>query len=94
MKLPSGNEISKEKLVEMCESIIGEKLMCECTYDEAFEPTGEALAEGTYVDIPVLNDDDIAFLYNALNGVVMDCEARLRSTLGTFMAHSIVVNSW
>jgi len=94
MKLPSGYEISKEKLVEMCEIIIGEKLMWECTYGEAFETTEEALREGNYVDIPALNEDDIHFLFDALKHVVMDCEARLRSTLGTFMAHSIVVNSW
>ncbi|MBA7638614.1 hypothetical protein ES703_46270 [subsurface metagenome] len=94
MKLPSGNEISKEMLVEMCEGVIGEKFMMECPFDEAFEPTAETLHEGNYTDIPALDDDDITFLYNALKDVVIEAEARLRSTLGTFMAHSIVVNSW
>ncbi len=94
MKLPSGCEISKERLVEMCEVIIGEKLMWECTYGEAFETTEEALREGTYVDIPALNEDDIHFLFEALKHVVIDCETALRKTLGTFMADSAVVNSW
>jgi len=94
MKLPSGHEISKEKLVEMCEGVIGEKFMMGCPFDEAFEPTAETLSEGNYADIPALDEADITFLYDALNNVVIDCEAELRCTLGTFMAHSIVVNSW
>jgi len=94
MKLPSGYEISKEKLVEVCEGVIGEKFMMECTYEEAFEPTADYLSDGKYTDIPALNEADITFIHNALKDVVIDCEARLRSTLGTFMAHSIVVNSW
>jgi len=94
MRLPSGNEISKEKLIEMCECIIGEKLMWECTYEEAFESTGESLAEGEYTDVPALSDKDITFLYNTLKDVVIDCETALRRTLGTFMANNTVVNSW
>ncbi len=94
MKLPSGNEISKEQLVEMCEGIIGEKFMMECTCGEAFETTGESLREGNYVGIPALNEDDIHFLFEALKHVVMDCETALRKTLDTFMADSTVVNSW
>jgi len=94
MKLPSGNEITKEQLVEMCEGIIGEKFMMECTYGEAFEPAEESLREGNYVGIPALDEDDIHFLFNALKHVVVDCDARLRITLSTFMAHSIIVNSW
>ncbi len=94
MKLPSGNEVTKEQLVEMCETVIRDKFMWECTFGEAFESTGETLSEGNYADIPALNEEDIKFLYDALKDVVIDCEARLRSTLGTFMVHSIVVNSW
>ncbi len=94
MKLPSGNEISKETLVEMCETIIGEKLLWECTYGEAFETTEESLREGQYVGIPALDEDDIHFLFEALKHVVVDCETALRKTLGTFMADNTVVNSW
>lgn len=94
MKLPSGYEINKDDLVEMCEGIIGEKFMMECTYEEAFEPTTDSLHEGQYTDIPALDDDDIAFLYNTLKDVVIDCEVALRSTLGTFMADNAIVNSW
>jgi len=37
MKLPSGQEVNKEQLVEMCEVVAMEKLMVECTFAEAFE---------------------------------------------------------
>lgn len=91
MKLPSGYEINKEMLVVLCERIIAEKFMSECSYAEAFENTEDALREGQFTDIPALNKDDIAFLYDALSDVVMDCEARLRSTLGTFMESHIAL---
>ncbi len=94
MKLPSGNEVSKETLVEMCESVIRDKFMWECAYEEAFESTADTLSNGEYAGIPALDEADIKFLYDALKDVVIDCEARLRSTLDTFMAHSMVVNSW
>jgi len=94
MKLPSGYEISKEKLVEMCEVIISDKFMWECSYAEAFETTEENLREGQIIDIPALNDEDIKFLYDLLSDVVTDCETALRKTLGTFMAGNAVVNSW
>jgi len=94
MKLPSGYEISKEMLVVLCERVISDKFLAECSYAEAFENTEDGLREGQFADIPALDKDDIAFLYDALSNVVMDCEARLRNTLSTFMAHSIVVNSW
>lgn len=94
MKLPSGNEISKETLVEMCETIISEKLLWECTYGEAFETTEESLREGQYVGIPALDEDNIHFLFEALKHVVVDCEAKLRSTLDTFMAENATVKSW
>lgn len=94
MKLPSGYEINKEELVEMCEGIIAEKFMMECPYEEAFEPTAETLSEGNHVDIPALDEADITFLYNALKDVVIGCETALRSTLGTFMADNAVVKSW
>lgn len=94
MKLPSGHEIGKEQLVVLCERIIGEKFMIECTYEEAFESTGDSLSEGEFTDIPALDDADISYLYDVLKGVVIDCEAALRSTLGTFMANNATVNSW
>lgn len=85
MKLPSGYEISKEMLVVLCERIVGDKFMSECSYAEAFENTEDALREGHFTDIPALSDRDIAFLYDALSDVVMDCESTLRKTLVTFM---------
>jgi len=94
MKLPSGYEIGKEQLVMLCERIIGEKFMIECTYEEAFEPTGESLSEGEFTDIPALDQADISYLYDVLKDVVIDCEAALRSTLGTFIASNATVNSW
>ncbi len=94
MKLPSGYEITKEQLVEMCKRIVSDKFLSECSYAEAFENTEDALREGQITDIPALNAENVGFLYDALSGVVMDCEARLRITLDTFMAHNIVVNSW
>ncbi len=94
MKLPSGNEITKEQLVEICEGIIGDKFMSECSYAESFETTADNLREGQVVDIPALNDEDINFLYDALSEVVIDCDTALRSTLRTFMADNAVVNSW
>lgn len=94
MKLPSGYEINKEMLVVLCERIISDKFMSECSYGEAFENTEDALREGQFTDIPALSNDDISFLYDALSVVVIDCETALRSTLGTFMAESAVVNSW
>ena len=86
VKLPSGYEINKEILVELCEGIIAEKFMWECSYAEAFETTEENLREGQIIDIPALNEADITFLYDALKDVVIDCETALRSTLGTYMA--------
>jgi len=89
MKLPSGYEISKEKLVELCEGIIGEKFMVESTYAEAFEPTAGSLSVGEFTDLPALDEGDINFLYDALKDVVVGCETALRSTLGTFMESHI-----
>ncbi len=94
MKLPSGYEINKEMLVVLCERIVGDKFLAECSYAEAFENTEDGLREGQFTDIPALSDDDINFLYDALSVVVIDCETALRKTLGTFMADSAVVNSW
>jgi len=94
MKLPSGHEISKETLVEMCELIVSEKLLWECTFGEAFETTEESLREGQYAGVPALNEGDIHFLFDTLKHVVIDCETALRSTLGTSMADNAVVNSW
>ncbi len=94
MKLPSGNEITKEQLVGMCERIISDKFMSECSYAEAFENTEDALREGSIVDIPALNAEDVGLLYDTLSVVVLDCETALRKTLGTFMAESTIVNSW
>ncbi len=94
MKLPSGYEITKEQLVEMCEGIIGEKLVWECTCGEAFETTEEFLREGIHVGIPALGEEDIHFIFEALKHVVIDCETALRKTLGTFMADNAIVNSW
>ena len=94
MKLPSGNEISKEQLVEICKGIISEKFMMECTCGEAFKGTEAFLRRGNYVGMPALNEDDIHFLFEALKHVVIDCETALEKTLSTFMAESTIVNSW
>jgi len=55
MKLPSGIEIPREKVEELCESIIREKFYLECTTQEAFESTAASLAAGEFPDIPLLD---------------------------------------
>lgn len=94
MKLPSGQEVSKETLVEMCEAVISAKMGMECTFAEAFEETADTLSEGNWSDVPTLDEEDISFLYGTLKDVVIDCEAALRSALGTFMAENETVKSW
>jgi len=94
MKLPSGYEISKDKLLEIFEAIVAEKFATEETFTSAFEPAAELLAEGESTNIPALNEEDISFLYTALAHVVIVCESRLRATLLEFEADNPVINSW
>lgn len=90
MKLPSGRDVNKEQLVEMCETVAMEKLVMECTFTEAFE----LASEDNWPGLPALDKADISYLHEALKDVVIDCEAALRSTLGTFMAENETVKSW
>lgn len=94
MKLLSGYEISREKLLEIFESIVAEKYMMECTYAEAFEPTAISLADGDWDDIPVLDGADIRLLSVWLVGPVIECEQKLRATLSEFEASNKDINSW
>ena len=89
MKLPSGIELSNEKVEELCEVIIREKFQLECPFTEAFESTAESLHEGEFDDIPVLEYEDIKFLGDALSAIVIDCVQALNSTLGTFLAERL-----
>ena len=88
MKLPSGVEIPREKVEELCEVVIREKFQLECTTYEAFESTREDLLEGSLDDIPVLEEEDVKFLYEAIRHLVFDCVEALTETLAAyFVAH-------
>lgn len=94
MKLPSGYEISREKLLEVFEAVVAEKFAMECTFADAFKPVAESLREGEYTDIPALTLEDVSFLGTELVSVVIICEGELRSTLGRFEAESTTISSW
>ncbi len=94
MKLPSGVEIPREKVEELCETVIREKFYLECTFHEAFEPTGTSLAEGEFSDIPVLGDEDIKFLYEALRKPVFQCVEMLTQRLATYFGDYVKLLDW
>ena len=72
MKLPSGIELSREKMKELCECIIREKFRLECKFAEAFNNIASILRDGEFYDIPILGSDDINSLYDAFRDVVID----------------------
>lgn len=91
MKLPSGIELSHEKVEELCEVVIREKFQLECTFVEAFESTADGLREGGFDGIPVLESEDIKFLSDALANMVIFCVVALESTLGTYLEEHLRV---
>lgn len=94
MKLPSGVELPREKVEELCESVIREKFYLECTTQEAFESTAESLAAGEFEDIPVLDEQEIKFLYEAIRHEVFGCVEELTKTLAAYFANKVRQLDW
>jgi len=94
MKLPSGIELPREKLEELCEIIIRDKFQLECTYEEAFEPIKQSLHEGVFDDIPILHFRDINFLHDALREPVIGCEGALTEILAAYFRAHVKPLDW
>jgi len=94
MKLPSGIELPREKVEELCDTVIREKFQLGCTYEEAFEPTGEDLADGSLDDIPILGEEDIKFLYDTLREPVIGCEGALTEILTAYFRTHVKLLDW
>lgn len=94
MKLPSGIELLREKVEELCEAVIREKFQLECTTQEAFESTADGLREGGFDDIPVLGQEDIKFLYDALRHPVFGCVEELTKTFAAYFVNKVKPLPW
>lgn len=94
MKLPSGVVLPREKVEELCDAVIREKFMMECTFQEAFEPTANSLAEGEFDGIPVLKQEDIKFLYDVLRKPVFQCVEMLTQRLADFFNNYVKLLEW
>ena len=94
MKLPSGIELPREKVEELCEAVIREKFYNECTFHEAFEPTDEGLAAGELDGIPVLESDDIQFIQETLRKPVFQCVEALTQRLVSFFTDYVKKLDW
>ena len=94
MKLPSGVEIPRKEMEELCETVIREEFYGECTFAEAFEPTAENLAAGEVEGIPALDHDDIQFVREALRKIVFQCVEMLTTHLVDYFRIYVKMLNW
>ena len=94
MKLPSGIEIPRKKMEELCEVVIREEFYGESTFAEAFYPTAENLATGRVIGIPTLSNDDVQYVREALRKIVFQCVEGLTTHLTDFFTNYVKLLNW
>ncbi len=94
MKLPSGIELPREKVEELCEVLIREKFQLECTFAEAFDMTAIDLSEGNIDGVPALEQGDIVYLREVYRKIVFQCVEGLNEHLKKFFEGYVSILDW